>query len=132
MHMPQYAIKELHRCVKQMDLSEQCCQAQSMKEFWTTGGLMHSAPRSRIFMCLISAPASSRQVPRVIYNRLVHKKYLSAPLGLASWGCHNEAAINALRLAVSGAIEPASSTSPTFHPPAESPLDACLQYAGPQ
>lgn len=82
-------------------------------------------------MCLISAPASSRQVPRVIYNRIVHKKY-SARLGLASWGCHNEAAIHALRLAVSGAIEPASLTSPTFHPPAESPLDACLQYAGPQ
>jgi predicted TIM-barrel fold metal-dependent hydrolase len=108
MHAPEAAVKELHRCVKELGF------VGAMMSGSVSGkGIFLDEPE---FDCIISAfeeldvplylhPGMVPQPVMETYYTFNDKPQLSATFGHMGWGWHNEVAIHVMRLALSGALD---------------------------
>ncbi|KAL3496419.1 hypothetical protein BJX62DRAFT_232525 [Aspergillus germanicus] len=108
MHAPGAAVKELHRCVKELGFV-----GAMMSGSVSGSGKFLDAPE---YDCVLSA-FEELDVPLYLHPGIVPKPVmdtyytfpesplLSATFGHMGWGWHNEVAIHVMRLAISGALD---------------------------
>ena len=108
LHEPQEAVKELHRCVKELGF------VGAMLSGSVSGnGIYLDAPEydsvlsafEELDVPLYLHPGVPPKAVWDAYYKFDGKPLLSAAFGLAGWGWHTEVAIHVLRLALSGALD---------------------------
>ena len=108
MHAPQEAIKELHRCVKELGF------VGAMLSGSVSGnGKFLDSPEFDVILSafeeldvpLYLHPGVPPKPVWDTYYAFPDKPAVSAAFGLAGWGWHSEVAIHVLRLALSGALD---------------------------
>ena len=108
LHQPQEAIRELHRCVRELG----CVGALVSGSISGTGKFMDGPEYDPVFSTfeeldvpLFLHPGIPPKAVYDVYYSLPDQKLLSAAFALAGWGWHNEVAVHVLRLALSGVFE---------------------------
>ena len=108
MHAPQEAIKELHRCVKELGF----VGAMVSGSIGGNGKFLDSPEFDVVLSAFEELDVPLYLHPGVppkpvwdTYYTFPDNPALSAAFGLAGWGWHNEVAIHVLRLALSGALD---------------------------
>ena len=108
MHVPEAAVQELHRCVKELGFV-----GAMMSGSVSGSGKFLDEPE---YDCILSAFEDldvplylhPGMVPKPVmetYYTFLNKPLLSATFGHMGWGWHNEVAIHVMRLAISGALD---------------------------
>ena len=105
-HESEEAVRELHRCVKQLGFV-------GAMLFGTVGGVFLDDPRfdnilsafEELDVPLFLHPGVPAKVVWDEYYNIPGKPGVSGALGSAGWGWHNEVAIHVLRLCLSGTLD---------------------------
>lgn len=108
MHIPEEAVKELHRAVKELGF----LGALTSGSISGTGKFMDGPEYDQVFSAfeeldvpLFLHPGIPCQAVYESYYSIPNKPQISAAFALAGWGWHNEVAVHVLRLCLSGALD---------------------------
>ncbi len=107
-HEPEEAIKELHRCVKELGflgamLSGSVCGNGRYLDSPEFDAVLSAFEELDVPLYL--HPGVPPKAVWDTYYKIQDKPVLSAAFGLAGWGWHSEVAIHLLRLALSGTLD---------------------------
>jgi predicted TIM-barrel fold metal-dependent hydrolase len=108
LHQPKEAVKELHRCVKELGF----VGALVSGSISGTGKFMDGPEYDAVFSAfeeldvpLFIHPGIPPKAVYDTYYSIPERPLLSAAFALAGWGWHNEVAIHVLRLTLSGVLD---------------------------